>query len=336
MEIELWPIDRPRPYPKNARKWTAIAIEKVASSIKEFGWRQPIVCDVEDVIVIGHLRLAAAKHLKLTQVPVHVARDLSPEQVRALRIADNRTHQEASWDEILLGPELIDLRALDFDLSLTGFDQDELNALLMRADTVSEGLTDDDEVPEPPEHPVTIPGDLWLCGNHRVLCGDSTTGDVTSRLMRDEKADLVFTDPPYNVDYEGYTDKKLKIEGDKMSADKFRMFLGGAFASYSNIVKQGGSMYVCHSSSSQREFQDALETAGFEVRCQIIWAKNTFAWGFGRYKFQHEPIFYCHVAGQSDPWYGDKTQSTLWQEKKPAANRLHPTMKPVELIERRC
>lgn len=136
------------------------------------------------------------------------------------------------------------------------------------------------------------------------------------------------------MDYEGYTADKLTIKGDRMKPAEFDSFLRGAFTSYKATVKPGASMHVCHASSVQREFQNALEAAGFDVRCQIIWAKNTFAWGHGRYKFQHEPIFYCHVAKQKDPWYGDKSQSTLWQEKKPAANRLHPTMKPVELIER--
>jgi DNA modification methylase len=152
--------------------------------------------------------------------------------------------------------------------------------------------------------------------------------------MSSDAADLVFTDPPYNVDYEGYTDEKLKIQGDRMSDQEFRQFLEASFRSYRLVVKPGASLYICHPSSWQREFQNALEAAGFAVRCQVIWGKNVFAWGFGRYKFQHEPIFYCHVAGQSDAWYGDKAQSTLWIEKKPAANRLHPTMKPVELIER--
>lgn len=147
-------------------------------------------------------------------------------------------------------------------------------------------------------------------------------------------ADLVFTDPPYNVDYEGYTEERLKIKGDRMSDADFKQFLEAAFRSCRTAVKPGASLYVCHSSSWQREFQNALEVAGFQIRCQIIWGKNTFAWGFGRYKFQHEPMFYAHVAGQKDPWYGDKSQSTLWEEKKPAANRLHPTAKPVELVER--
>ena len=152
--------------------------------------------------------------------------------------------------------------------------------------------------------------------------------------MAGDAADLVFTDPPYNVDYEGYTEGRLKIRGDRMSDAAFKQFLEAAFRSCRVVVKPGASLYICHSSSWQREFQNALEAAGFEIRCQIIWAKNTFAWGFGRYKFQHEPAFYCHVAGQKDAWYGDRSQSTLWEEKKPAANRIHPTAKPVELIER--
>jgi DNA modification methylase len=147
-------------------------------------------------------------------------------------------------------------------------------------------------------------------------------------------ADLIFTDPPYNVGYQGYTEDRLTIKGDRMCGTAFKEFLEGTFRSYRTVVKPGASMYVCHSSSWQREFQNSLEVAGFEIRCQIIWAKNTFAWGFGRYKFQHEPMFYAHVADQKDAWYGDKTQSTLWHEKKPAANRIHPTAKPVELVER--
>jgi DNA modification methylase len=223
---------------------------------------------------------------------------------------------------------------LGFGLELTGFDEQELARAMMHK---TDGLTDPDDCPALPETPVSKPGDLWLLGGkngHRVLCGDATSVDAVERLCRGQKVDMVFCDSPYNVDYEGYTDERLKIQGDRMNREQFRRFLSAAFASHRAAVKPGASLYICHSSSWQREFQDALETAGFEVRCQIIWAKNTFAWGFGRYKFQHEPIFYCHVAGEKDCWYGDKSQSTLWQENKPAANRLHPTMKPVELVER--
>jgi DNA modification methylase len=233
-----------------------------------------------------------------------------------------------------LRAELRELELADFDLEVIGFSDEELRDLLSEPAEVSPGLTDEDAAPEAPEDPVSQAGDLWLLGKHRVLCGDATHLDHVRRLMAGEHADLIFTDPPYNVDYEGYTEEKLKIQGDRMKPAEFDRFLRKAFASYRAVVKTGGSIYVCHASSVQREFQNAIEKAGFQVRCQIIWAKNTFAWGFGRYKFQHEPIFYCHVEGKKDAWYGDKSQSTLWHEKKPAANRLHPTMKPVELIER--
>ena len=327
----MWAIEKPIPYARNPRQIPQIAIDKVAASIREFGFRQPIVVDEKGVIIVGHARLLGAHKLGLTQVPVHVAAGLTAAQVKAYRLADNRTNQEAFWDMEALALELADLRVDEFDLDLTGFNLDEIETLLTES---TDGLTDDDEAPAVQEFAVTHAGDLWILGNHRLLCGDSTSIDAVKRLMDGHKADLVFTDPPYNVDYEGYTEEKLKIEGDKMSPEEFREFLGSVFSSYVWALKPGASMYVCHPSSWQREFQGALELSDFELRCQIIWAKNTFSWGFGRYKFQREPIFYCHRKGQTDPWYGDKSQSTLWQEKKPAANRLHPTMKPVELIER--
>jgi DNA modification methylase len=331
MTVEVWPIEKLIPYPRNPRQIPQIAIDKVAVSIQEFGFRQPIVVDSKRVIIVGHVRLLAAQKLGLTEVPVHVATGLTAAQVNAYRLADNRTNEEATWDMEALTLELAELKLDEFDLDLTGFNMDEIDELLAAQ---SEGLTDEDEAPAVQEVAITDPGDLWILGNHRLLCGDSTSIHEVERLMNGHKADLVFTDPPYNVDYEGYTEEKLKIQGDKMTPGQFQEFLGSVFSSYLLALKPGGSMYVCHPSSWQREFQGALELSEFEVRCQIIWAKNTFAWGFGRYKFQHEPIFYCHRRGQSDPWYGDKSQSTLWQEKKPAANRLHPTMKPVELIER--
>ncbi|MGA7416205.1 MAG: site-specific DNA-methyltransferase, partial [Bryobacteraceae bacterium] len=239
----------------------------------------------------------------------------------------------AQWDDELLALELLDLKESDFDLSLTGFEDDELARLLAQQDAV-EGLTDEDDVPQLQEAVVSTTGDLWILGDHRILCRDATTAADVKRLMAGEAADLVFTDPPYNVDYEGYTEDRLTIQGDRMTPEQFQQFLVGTFTNHRQTVKPGASMYVCHSSSWQREFQNAMESSGFEMRCQIIWAKKTFAWGFGRYKFQHEPIFYAHVAKQKDPWYGDKSQSTLWKEKKPAANRVHPTAKPVELVER--
>ncbi|HLM98724.1 MAG TPA: ParB N-terminal domain-containing protein, partial [Bryobacteraceae bacterium] len=167
-ELEWWPIDRPRDYPKNARKWSARAVDTVAASIREYGWKQPIVCDSEDVIVIGHLRRAAGRKAGMTECPVHVAHDLTPEQVRGLRLMDNRSHEEAGWDFELLGPELIDLQRLGFGLELTGFDEQELARAMMQK---TDGLTDPDECPLVPDNPVSVLGDLWLLGPHRLLCG---------------------------------------------------------------------------------------------------------------------------------------------------------------------
>jgi DNA modification methylase len=336
INIERWPVDRLIPRATNPRTHSPAQISQLAASMREWGWTNPILVGADGDIIAGHARLMAARKLKLKEVPVIVLAHLSEAQRRALVIADNQLALNSGWDEEMLRIELTLLQNTDYDLSLVGFEDLEL-ARLLEGQDANRGLTDEDAVPELQEIPISIPGDLWRLGDHRVLCGDATAPTEVERLMAGEAVDLVFTDPPYNVDYEGYTEERLKIKGDKMTAEQFLQFLQflvATFSSYRRVAKPGASMYVCHSSSWQREFQNAMESAGFEARCQIIWAKNTFAWGFGRYKFQHEPIFYCHVAGQKDAWYGDKTQSTLWEEKKPAANRIHPTAKPVELVER--
>jgi DNA modification methylase len=331
--IENWLIDRLIPWLTNPRTHSDAQVAQIAASISAFGFNNPILVDTKAGILAGHGRLLAARKLGLVEVPVIVLDHLSEAQKRAYIIADNQLALQAGWDEEMLRIELAALRDEDFNLDLIGFEDDELTQLLAAQDAVS-GLTDEDAVPELSTTAVCVPGDLWILGNHKLLVGDATDSGELATLMAGDSADLVFVDPPYNVNYEGYTEDHLTIQGDRMTEAQFKQFLESAFLSCRAVAKPGASMYVCHSSSWQREFQNALESAGFEVRCQIIWAKNTFAWGFGCYKFQHEPLFYCHVADQKDLWYGDKTQSTLWQENKPAANRLHPTMKPVELIER--
>jgi DNA modification methylase len=334
LQIERWSMDRLIPFINNPRTHTPEQVAQVAASIAEFGFVNPILVGPDKVLIAGHARLLAARKLGMSEVPVIVLGHLSDAQRRALVIADNRLALNAGWDETILRIELAALREVDFNLDLTGFAEAELARLLAEQQALA-GLTDEDSAPELPEKPVSASGDLWSVGkNHRLLVGDATAPADVERLMAGDQADMVFTDLPYNCDYHGYTKDKLTIQNDCMSAAEFSRFLENAFKNYRAVVKLGASLYFCHASSCQREFQNAMEAAGFEVRCQIIWAKNTFAWGFGRYKFQHEPIFYSHVAGQSDAWYGDKSQSTLWQENKPAANRLHPTMKPVELIER--
>jgi DNA modification methylase len=322
------------PFVGNSITHSREQVTQIARSIEAFGFVNPILVGPDNVIIAGAGRLLAARQLGMTEVPVIVLGHLTEAQRRALVIADNQLALNAGWDEETLRIELQALQEAEFDLSLVGFDDEEL-ARLLAADEATTGLTDEDDAPDVAETPVTLPGDRWLLGkDHVLLVGDATVPADVERLMAGDSADLVFIDTPYNTSYEGYTEEHLTIQNDRMSDADFKHFLEAVFRSCRSAIKRGASMYVCHSSSWQREFQDALEAASFEVRCQIIWAKNTFAWGFGRYKFQHEPLFYCHVAGETDPWYGDKSQSTLWEENKPAANRLHPTMKPVALIER--
>ncbi|MBZ5618475.1 MAG: site-specific DNA-methyltransferase [Acidobacteriia bacterium] len=333
LQIERWPVERLIPFATNARTHSEEQIAQIAASIVAFGFVNPVLVGPDRVIVAGHARVIASRKLGMNEVPVIVLSHLSETQRRALVIADNRLALNAGWDEEMLTLELAALRDEDFSLDVLGFDDQELTRLLA-AEDATEGLTDEDSVPEVPEIPASQATDLWSLGDHKLLVGDATVAADVQRLMGPDAADCVFSDPPYNIDYQGYTKERLTIQNDQMSPEQFKQFLLESFRSFRSVVKPGASLYVCHSSSWQREFQNALEAAGFEVRCQIIWGKNTFAWGFGRYKFQHEPIFYCHVAGQTDSWYGNKSQSTLWEENKPTANRLHPTMKPVELVER--
>jgi DNA modification methylase len=333
MHIEHWPINRLIPYARNPRTHCDAQVAQIAASIREFGFNNPILVDTQSGIIAGHGRLLAARKLQLEQVPVIVLDHLSEAQKRAYILVDNKLAENAGWDEELLRCELAALEEEDFNLDLIGFDHEELACLLAEQED-PRGLADVDAIPEVPESPVCLRGDLWLLGEHKLLVGDATLREDVDQLMAGDRADLIFTDPPYNVAYEGYTDDRLTMQGDCMTPEEFQKFLSIACHHYRQIMKCGASLYICHASSWQREFQNALEEAGFEIRCQIIWAKNTFAWGFGRYKFQHEPIFYAHVAGQKDAWYGDKSQSTLWQANKPAANRIHPTAKPVELMER--
>jgi len=309
-KIEHWPLDRLIPYARNARTHSDTQVAQIAASIREFGFTNPILVDTHDGIIAGHGRLLGAQIVKLEMVSVIVLDHLTETQKRAYIIADNKLAENAGWDKSALQIELAELQADGFAMDLNDFDDEEL-ARLLALNSVEAGLTDEDAVPEVSNLPISVAGNLWLLGDHRVLCGDAKSAPDTARLLGSDTADLVFTDPPYNVDYEGYTEEKLTIKNDKMTSKQFKAFLEAAFRSYRRVIKPSGSLYICHSSSSQREFQDAMEAAGIEVRCQIIWAKNTFAWEFGRYKFQHEQIFYGHVAGEKDPWYGDKSQSTL-------------------------
>ena len=304
----------------------------MAASIKEFGFRQPIVVDAEDVIVVGHTRLLAAQKLNLDTVPVHVATGLTPEQVKTYRIMDNRSHQEAQWDFELLAPEMSELQALCVDLSLTGFDIPEINALMAKADA-SAGLTDPDECPETPQTPVTVPGDLWLLGRHRLLCGDSTSVNAVERLMDGEKADMVFTDPPYGMDYEGGRGKANfgRIANDAAAGTELREMLSGALSATVCATKQGASKYICFTWRTYDDFLAALQDCGMEPKACIVWDKQRIGLSHGDYRPQHEFIFY--VAG--GVWFGDRAQSDVWYVSRDSNKEyVHPTQKPVALIEK--
>ena len=334
IQVERRPIDRLIARLRNPREHTSEQVTQIAASMDKFGWTNPILLGRDDQIIAGHARLLAARQRGMTEVPVIVLSHLSEDQCRALVIADNQLAiTGASWNEEMLKLELKALQEENFDIGLVGFDDEEL-AHLLSEEPPAQGLTDEDAAPTVSERPVTALGELWNLAEHKLYVGDATVLADIDRLMAGDRADLVFTDPPYNVGYEGDTEKRLTMAGDCLALPEFCRFLIVIFENYRRIIKSNASLYLCHPSRWQREFQNALEAAGFKVRCQIIYAKNTFVLSFSRYKYQHEVIFYAHLADQSDAWYGDKSQSTLWQENKPAANRQHPTMKPVALIER--
>ena len=317
MKIQEVNIDQIIPYAKNPRQ-NDEAIAKVASSLKEFGWRQPIVVDKEMVVIAGHTRLGAATRLGYKKVPIHIATDLTENQIKAYRIADNRVGQEAKWDEDLLSLELKDLQLDGYDLEQTGFNNEELDALL--AEAVTEGLVDEDQVPPEPEEATSVLGDVWLLGNHRVMCGDSTSIDAIDELMENQKADMVFTDPPYNVAFNGRSGKFDVILNDNLSSVDFEEFIKNWLQVF--YMHKPNSYYIC----CNWAFYGILQKELNPKTC-IVWAKNVFGLGKG-YRHQHEFILFD---GLIDP--SITNESDLWQIKKDSKYQ-HPTQKPTALAER--
>jgi DNA modification methylase len=334
--IEQWPTAKLLPYARNARTHSDEQVAQIAASIAEFGFTNPILAGSDGVIVAGHGRLAAAQKLGLDVVPVVVLDHLSPTQRRALVIADNRIAENAGWDEAMLRIEMAALQDDDFDLALTGFDADALAELMAGDEPDAEGETDDDAVPEVGETPISRPGDVWELGNHRVLCGDATDPKSFDALMADAQAHMVFTDPPYNVNYANSAKDKMRgkdraILNDNLG-DGFYDFLLAALTP--TVQHCRGSIYVAMSSSELDVLQAAFRAAGGKWSTFIIWAKNTFTLGRADYQRQYEPILYGWPEGVQRHWCGDRDQGDVWNIKKPQKNDLHPTMKPVELVER--
>ena len=337
LQVVTWPVDRLIPFARNARTHSAEQVAQIAASIAEFGWTSPILTGSDGIIIAGHARLLAARKLKMTEVPVIVLDHLTESQRRALVLADNKLALNAGWDEEMLRVELQDLEVNGFNLELIGFSADELETLLAGVEETTEGLTDEDNVPEAPEAAVTVPGDIWLLGEHRLLCGDATQMADVEKVLAGGLADMSFLDPPYNVNYGATMKDKIrgtshrKIANDNLG-DDFEQFLRDSCTNLLAVTK--GAIYICMSSSEIHTLQKAFREAGGHWSTFVIWAKNTFTMGRSDYQRQYEPILYGWKEGTDHFWCGARDQGDVWFIKKPHVNDLHPTMKPVELVER--
>src|SRR3984893_10994159 len=324
------------PYARNARIHSAEQIDQIAASIREWGWTVPVLVDEADGIIAGHGRVLAAHKLAIAEVPVMVAAGWSEAQKRAYVLADNKLALNAGWDNDLLKIELGDLQAFDFDLGLIGFSADEIAGLTFDRS----GLTDPDEAPDAPAIPVSAPGDVWLLGQHRLVCGDCTDPLVVDKALAGVNPHLMVTDPPYGVEYDA------AWRGHVRTANGKRLSLGvHAKGKVENdgkadwreawVLFHGDVAYVWHAAMRVGESKESLEEAGFALRAQIIWAKNNFASSRGHYHFQHEPCWYAVREGSTGHWHGDHKQTTLWEIDKPQKSETgHSTQKPVECMRR--
>lgn len=321
------------PYARNSRTHSDEQVAQVAASIKEFGWTNPILVDETGTIIAGHGRLMAAQRLGYTEVPTITLENLTEAQKRAYVIADNKLALNAGWDEEMLAVEIEELLDQGYDTDLLGFEADEIDSLLAMAHKVDDGFTDPDDVPDIPEEPISVKGDVWLLGKHRVICGDATVLTDIEKLMGGVLADMVLTDPPYNVDYTGKTKDALKIQNDKMSDDTFRQFLVDSFSTADSVMKQGAVFYIWHADSEGYNFRGACHDIDWEVRQCLIWDKDSMVMGRQDYHWKHEPCLYGWKKGASHLWSSDRKQTTILKFNRPKRSDVHPTMKPVELME---
>ncbi|MGE3158608.1 MAG: site-specific DNA-methyltransferase [Xanthobacteraceae bacterium] len=332
--VERWPLERLIPHARNARTHSEEQVAQIAGSIAEFGFVNPVLVGDDGVMVAGHGRVLAARKLGLSEVPVIVLSHLTQTQRRALMIADNSIAANSSWNDEMLAAELAALKEEAFDLELLGFDDAEIDRLL--AGTEDDDTAELDEAPEPPADPVSRPGDLWICGEHRVLCGDATVLADVEKVLAGELADMTFCDPPFNVNYANSAKDKLRgknrpILNDNLG-EEFGTFLYDACVNILTLTK--GAVYICMSSSELDRLQKAFREAGGRWSTFVIWAKNTFTLGRSDYQRQYEPILYGWKDGTDHYWCGARDQGDVWFFDKPHKNDLHPTMKPVALVER--
>lgn len=385
LQVINMPIQELVPYAQNARTHSEAQITQIAASILEFGWTNPILVDGANGVMAGHGRLLAARKLGLREVPIIEIGHLTPEQKRAYIIADNKLALNAGWDPELLALELRHLDLAGVDLAITGFDAQELEQLLSWAPAGSQGLTARDAAPQVPAVPVSAPGDVWILGQHRVVCGDATHAATLERLMAGEKARAVWTDPPYNVAYGGKAEmlndyqkghrNTSRILNDDLAAPDFRLFLRMLFRVITAVLEPGSAVYVAHAETERANFTREFVAAGFKLAGVVIWKKNAMVLGRSDYQWIHEPILYGWKPGAAHRWYGGRKNVTVeslgtgspfvqradgkWElsvgsqafvidgsakveelatsvvhQDKPRTNDVHPTMKPVALVER--
>ena len=326
-EMQLMPITKLVPYVNNARTHSPEQIKKLRSSLREFGFINPVIIDRDFNVIAGHGRILAAKEEGIREVPCVFADHLTEAQKKAYIIADNRMAMDAGWDEELLRVEIEALQGMDFDPLLTGFDEKELAALF---DDGAEAKDDEFDVDEELERPVfSKTGDVWTLGRHRLVCGDSTKAETYEVLMQGKKANLVVTDPPYNVNYEGSAGK---IKNDNMAAEKFYQFLLDAFTNMEKVMAEDASIYVFHADTEGLNFRRAFSDAGFYLSGCCIWKKPSLVLGRSPYQWQHEPVLYGWKKNGKHQWYSDRKQTTIWEFDKPKKNGDHPTMKPIPLL----
>jgi len=369
-KIELIKSDVLIPYARNSRTHNDEQVQQIAASIREFGFTNPILISEDNDIIAGHGRLLAAQLLAIDEVPCIRLSHLTEAQRKAYVIADNKLALNAGWDDELLALELSELREDGFDLGLTGFSDDELDILLHDDDLDEEGLVDDDQVPDTAKEYVSKPGDVWLLGDHRVMCGDSTSLDDVQKLVGERAIDCCWTDPPYNVDYEGSAGK---IANDNMEDSEFRQFLTDAFVSAFAVMREGAPMYIAHADTEGYNFRGAFKDAGFKLSGCLVWVKPALVLGRSDYQWRHEPILYGWKPGAAHSWYGGRNKTTVFdaedmpylidadggvqidvgggvlrisgenlqveelvgstiRAEKPKKSAEHPTMKPVDLV----
>ena len=322
-------VDRLVPYARNARTHSKEQVLQLRSSIREFGFVNPVIIDSDMNIIAGHGRIMAAKAEGLTEVPCVFVEHLTDAQKKAYILADNRLALNAGWDEEMLALEMADLQDCGFDISLMGFDESELDKLFNNGD--SEAAEDEFDVDGELDKPTfSKSGDIWTLGNHRLICGDSTKAETYERLMQGKKANLICTDPPYGIAYQG---KAGSIKNDSFDSDDgLYQFLFDAFKNMSDHLANDGSAYVFHADSKGLIFRKAFDDAGFKLSGACIWVKNTFTLGRSDYQWGHEPCLYGWKKSGKHIWYGDRKQSTVWNCDKPSRSEKHPTMKPVPLL----